>query len=680
MSKKIASSKRWSVQTGVKAFLVTVVLAGTFLWMGPVAKAQDAQWTPNFRESDILEVIRAVQDVTGKTMILDPRVRGTITVMSNTPVDAATYYSIFLRALDVNGFTAVETAGNLVSILPTQDARSAPLPFSSYDPADSNRYVTEAIQLDNVSVMQVLPVLRPLVSQSNGQMSAYQNGNMIVIVDTVANIERIRQILERIDQTSIPETEVVRLQFADAGEIVTLLRDMNDSPQSADQEPVTTRLQISADQRTNAVLITGGQRQRDKYRDLIHLLDQPRQQSGNTRVVYLEYASAVRVAEVLGSVVRNMFGLNTGDGNAAQTSSRASIEADPDNNALIITADLDIIDSLMDVVQRLDIQRAQVLVEAIIVEINDDVGQNLGIQWLFRDDSGAFASSFDAGNNLLQLGQVVGGALNDDRRDALTGLAAGLAGAAGQTIGLGRLGGSTDLLALIDLLQATSGANILSTPNILTTDNTEAIITVGESVPFITGSFTNTGGGSGVENPFQTINRQNVGTTLKVTPHVNRGDKVALDISQEISSISQRAGAVDLITNERKIQTRVTVADGETVVLGGLIRDNVVQSETRVPVLGSVPGVGRLFRSTSSSVQKTNLLVFIRPTILRDDDALRGATAEKYLLIRDQQLRQTPLNGILFDAGELPLLPPWESVSPGAAEAARRAGTLDSQP
>ncbi|MEX2335075.1 MAG: type II secretion system secretin GspD, partial [Pseudohongiella sp.] len=560
-----------------------------------------------------------------------------------------------------------ESSDNMVSILPTQEARSAPLPFANYDAADSNRYVTEAIQLDNVSVAEVLPVLRPLVSQSNGQMSAYPSGNMIVLVDTVANIERIRRILERIDQTSIPETEIVRLEFAEAATIVELLREMNEDPQVADQESASNRLQISADRRTNSVFITGGQRQRDNIRDLVRLLDQPREQSGNTRVVYLEYADATRIAEVLSSVVRNMFGLDDSEAADSQAGRRATIEADPDNNALIITAGLDIIDSLLDVVQRLDIQRAQVLVEAVIVEINDDVGQNLGIQWLFRDESGAFASSFNAGNNLEQLNGVVQGALNEDRTEALTGIAAGLAGSAGQTIGLGRLGGSTDLLALIDLLQANSGANILSTPNILTTDNTEALITVGESVPFLTGSFTTPGGSGGAENPFQTINRQNVGTTLRVTPHVNRGDRVALDISQEISSISQKAGAVDLITNERKIETRVTVADGETVVLGGLIRDNVVQSETRVPLLGSIPGVGNLFRSRSSSVQKTNLLVFIRPTILRNDDALRGATAEKYQLIRDQQLQQTPLHGFLFDAGELPVLPPWESVSPGAA-------------
>jgi general secretion pathway protein D len=650
-------------------------------WMAPLclsfllalssvtAIAQEAMWTPNFRNSDILEVIRAVQDVTGKTMILDPRVRGEITVISSSPVNAQDYYRIFLRALDITGFTAVETGDNMVSIVPSQEVRSAPLPFSSYDSNDSSRYVTEAIQLDNVSVNQVLPVLRPLVSQSNGQMSAYPDGNMIILVDTVANVQRIRQILDRIDQSSVPETEVVSLQFAQASDIVALLREMNEDQVAADQEPVTSRLQINADTRTNSVLVTGGKRQRDTIRELITLLDKPREQTGNTRVVYLEYASAERVAEVLTSVIRNTYqlggqapGQGVTEGAAADGARRASVEADPDNNAVIITADMDIIDSLMDVVQRLDIQRAQVLVEAIIVEINDDVGQNLGIQWLFRDESGAFAGSFEPGANLQRLGLIADGALNEDREEGLQNLAAGLASAAGQTIGIGRLGGSTDLLALIDLLQANSGANILSTPNILTTDNTEALITVGESVPFITGSYTSTGNSGNVQNPFQTITRQNVGTTLRVTPHVNRGDKVALDIAQEISSISQKAGAVDLITNERKIETRVTVADGETVVLGGLIRDNVVQSESRVPVLGSVPGLGRLFRSTSSSVQKTNLLVFIRPTILRDDNALRGATAEKYEHIRNQQLLQQPVHGGIFGDSQMPLLPAWETL------------------
>jgi len=652
----------------IKKLLSRVIASILMMLVAAEAFAQAVTWTPNFRDSDILEVIRAVQDVTGKTMIIDPRVRGQMTVMSNEAVDAEGYYQIFLRALDLNGFTAVETGNNMVSILPTQDARAAPLPFADFSANDSSLYVTEAFQLENVSVSQVLPVLRPLVSQSTGQMSAYPAGNMIVLVDTVANVERIRQILQRIDQSSIPETDIIRLQFASARDMVTLLQDLQEENAPTEEEPISARLLISADERTNSVLVTGGQRQRTHIRELVTLLDQPREQDGNTRVVYLEYANAARVAEVLSAVVRDRFGLPSGEEQTTQPR-QASIQADADNNALIITADLDVIDSLMDVVQRLDIQRAQVLVEAIIVEINDDVGQNLGIQWLFRDDSGGFASSIDAGNNLQQLGLVTEGALAEDRRDALTGLAAGLAGIAGQSIGVGRLGGSTDLLALIDLLQANSGANILSTPNILTTDNSEAVITVGESVPFVTGSFTNTGGSGSVQNPFQTINRQNVGTTLRVTPHVNRGDRVALDISQEISSISPKAGAVDLITNERKIETRVTVADGETVVLGGLIRDNVIQTEQRVPLLGSVPGIGRLFRSQTSSVQKTNLLVFIRPTILRDDDALRGATAEKYQLIREQQLQQTPLSGWLFESDDMPVLPEWENTVSGQTAA-----------
>ncbi|MEX1198355.1 MAG: type II secretion system secretin GspD [Pseudohongiellaceae bacterium] len=639
----------------------------------PSLHAQDRTWTPNFRETEVREVIRAVQEVTGKTMIVDPRVRGDVTVISNTAVDEQGYYEVFLRALDMAGFTAVELSDGVVSIVPSQEARTAPLPLSAGDdrPGD-NGYVTELIHLDNVSVSQVLPVLRPLVSQSNGQMSAYAEGNMIVVVDTAANVARVRALVERMDGAATPETERVSLEFARAESLVQTVREILrvGGARSEEGSPDRPRVRFTADSRTNAVLISGEPRQRERARDLIRLLDQPQEQSGNTRVIYLEYADAENVAAVLENVVANM--ANVGAIDSGEDRELATIEADPQTNSLIITADLETVDSLQEIIQRLDVQRAQILVEAIIVEISDDVGRNLGIQWLLRNDSGAFGSSFDSGNNLSSLERIAEGALAGNGADGLGALAAGLAGSAGQTIGLGRLEGSTDLLALIDMLQATSGTNILSTPNLLTTDNTEAVISVGENVPFITGSFSNTGGGGNVENPFQTINRENVGTTLRVTPHVNRGDRVALDIHQEISSISQRAGAVDLITNERRIETRVTVADGETVVLGGLIRDNVVQNETRVPLLGSIPAVGRLFRSQESSVQKTNLLVFIRPTILRDDEALRGATAEKYGHIRDQQLNQRLINDFLIDPDDLPLLPEWPATQSGSAEAPGR--------
>lgn len=625
----------------------------------------EPSWTPNFRDTDVREVIRAVQDATGRTMIIDPRVRGEVTVISSDPVDAQGYYSIFLRALDMAGFTAVEIGDGVISILPSQEVRTAPLPLNTAESArlrGGNEYVTELIQLDNVPVNRVLPVLRPLVSQSNGQMSAFAEGNMLVVVDTVANIARVRALVAQMDAAVTPETERVSLDFASAEALVETLRQILGGESAVPEESGTDqrRARVTADTRSNAVLVSGELRQRQLVRELIGLLDQPQQQSGNTRVIYLEYADAQNIATVLSNVVTNMAEVeNAGDSGARAL---ATIEADAQTNALIITADSDMVDTLQDIIQRLDVQRAQVLVEAIIVEISDDAGRNLGIQWLLRNDSGAFGASFDSGNNLLSLERIGQGALAEDGAEGLAALVSGLAGSAGQTFGLGRLDGSTDLLALIDLLQATSGANILSTPNLLTTDNTAAEISVGENVPFITGSFSNTGGGGNVENPFQTITRENVGTTLRVTPHVNQGDRVALDIYQEISSISQRAGAVDLITNERRIETRVSVANGETVVLGGLIRDNVVQNETRVPLLGSVPGLGRLFRSRETSVQKTNLLVFIRPTILRDDAALRGATAAKYDFIRDQQLDQRLRNDYLIDLEDLPLLPEWSSI------------------
>lgn len=651
-----------------KLFLIAVIKLSSSATLAQ----EDITWTPNFRDSEIMEVIRVVQDVTGKTMVVDPRVTGTITVISNQAVGAAAYYDIFLRALDVAGFTAVETEPGLVSILPSQEARSSALPIGQAFQSgigQSSGYVTETIRLDNVAVNDVLPVLRPLVSQSNGQMSAFPDGNMLLLVDTASNVRRIREVLAQLDQGVAPETEIVSLHFAVATDVVELIRDMQQSRRAATEEGNVNRSSINADPRTNSVLISGSARQREQLRTLIEQLDRPREQTGNTRVVYLEYANATRLAEVLGQVVENTFNLSRQGENSSGNSAvrQASIEADQDNNALIITADLDIIDSLMDVVHRLDIQRAQVLVEAIIVEINDDSGQNLGIQWLFRDESGAFASSFEAGNNPAQLGLIANGSLNEDREAGLRDLATGLAATAGQSLGIGRIGGSNDLLALVDMLQANSGANILSTPNILTTDNSEAVITVGENVPFVTGSYTGANSNGNVDNPFQTITRQNVGTTLRVTPHVNQGNNVALDINQEISSISQKAGAVDLITNERKIETRVTVADGEIVVLGGLIRDNVIQSESKVPLLGDVPGLGRLFRSNSSSVQKTNLLVFIRPTILRDDLALRGATAEKYQQIRDQQLRHQSQRNILLDSLDMPVLPEWEAQQPASS-------------
>jgi len=633
-----------------------------FICNSAVSQTDGAEqtWTPNFNDADILEVINFVQQATGQSMVIDPRVKGTITVMTAKPVNEAKLYDLFLAALSVHGFTAVEING-IVRILPEREVRSSALPFQQSS-SEADRYVTAVISLNNVAANQVIASIRPLVGQ-NAQLAPYQGSNVLIMVDTAANVARIRELVEKLDQAATPETEVIRLDYANAEEMVRTLTQLERS-EAANNQAAATKLLIIADKRSNAVLVTGGGRQRQRVKDLIKELDRPQLHNGGSRIVYLEFADATNIAQLLNSVAQNEAKQNP-DAAAGTRSSNtsAAIVADPDTNALIITSDIETANSLVALAKGLDVERAQVLVEAIIVEITDEVGKNLGVQWLFRNDSGGFAGNFkpnDPANAVL--GNIVNGALDDDREQGLTDLASALVQIGGQTIGVGRLREGADLLALIDMLYVTSGANILSTPSIITTDNNTAIISVGEAVPFVTGSFTSTGDSGGAQNPFQTINRNNVGTTLEVTPHVNGGNKVTLDIIQEVSSISPKVGAVDLITNERRIETSVIVSNGETVILGGLIRDNVIQSETRVPLLGSIPILGHLFRSQSTSVQKTNLIVFIRPTIIRTDEDLRGATAEKYKYIRDRQLDQRRSAPFLTKDSNLPLLPDWDVV------------------
>ncbi len=630
-----------------------------------VSQTNDAAktWTPNFKDADILEVINFVQQATGQSMVIDPRVKGTITVMTAQPVNEEKLYDLFLASLSVHGFTAVEVNG-IVRVLPDREVRSSALPFQQSS-SEADRYVTAVISLNNVAANQVIASIRPLVGQ-NAQLAPYQGSNVLIMVDTAANVARIRELVEQLDKAATPETEVIRLDYANAEELVRTLTQLERS-EAANNQAAATKLQIVADKRSNAVLVTGEGRQRARVKELIQELDRPQLQNGGSRIVYLEFADAANIAQLLNSVAQNEAKQNP-DAAAAPGGARgdttAAIVADPDTNALIITSDVESANNLVALAKGLDVQRAQVLVEAIIVEISDEVGKNLGVQWLFRNDDGGFAGNFkpnDPANAVL--GDIVGGALDDDREQGLTDLAGALVQLGGQSIGVGRLKDGADLLALIDMLYVTSGANILSTPNIITTDNNTATISVGEAVPFVTGSFTNTGtGGSGAQNPFQTIDRNNVGTTLEVTPHVNGGNKVALDIVQEVSSISPKTGAADLITNERRIETSVIAGNGETIILGGLIRDNVIQRETRVPLLGSIPVLGHLFRSQSTSVQKTNLLVFIRPTIIRNDEEMRGATAEKYNYIRDRQIDQRGVAPLLTNDNNLPLLPDWDSV------------------
>jgi general secretion pathway protein D len=503
-------------------------------------------------------------------------------------------------------------------------------------------------------------------------MAAYAPSNAIIISDSAANIARIRDIIERMDQSAVQETDVIALRYAVAEDVVRMLETLNASEAKASGGEVDVL--IVPDKRTNSVLVTGDELQRARIRKLISYVDTPLEQTGNVKVIYLEYAQATAIAEVLTRVMQNISKLDEGEGNPrrASSGSSATIEADEGTNALIITADADEMAALEAVVQRLDIRRAQVLVEAIIVELEVIDGQDLGLQWLFANDSGLFGSNINANDARAR---AIAGAIvppeGGNGSGVTTGdfdvgnLASALAQTPGLSLGWGVVDDDLSMTVILNALKEQQNANILSTPSLLTLDNEEAYITVGQQVPFITGSFTNTGANNGAQNPFQTIERQSVGITLTVTPQINEGDSVVLDIEQEVNSLTgatalASAAAADLITNERRLQTKVLAQDGRVVVLGGLIKDDVQSTQQRVPILGDVPVLGRLFRNDAVSVTKTNLLIFIRPTIIRENEELAGATALKYRAIRERQ-RQTRETGMpFFDDREMPVLPDWE--------------------
>ena len=655
------------MRTMLRALRIPLFYLLAALWAA-VASAQN--FTVNLKEADIQELIKFVAEATDTTIVVDPAVKGKVKVVSSRPVSRTELYDLFLSILEVHGYTAVRSGG-VVRVIQSKDARSAPVTVRDDEGRRGNdEYVTQVMRLKNISAAKLIPVLRPLVPQQ-AHMAAYAPSNAIIISDVASNIDRIAAIIERMDRTATQETEVIKLRYGVAEDVVRMLDQLNTSEAQQGNE---VEVMLVADARTNSVLISADELERARMTQLIRYLDTPLEQSGNVKVIYLEYAKAEDIAEVLTKVMQNIGRVDAGEAGRAQRASEtsATIEADANTNALIITAPTDKMAALEAVVARLDIRRAQVLVEAIIVEMEVRDGQDLGLQWLFANDNGFFGSSISADDARAR--NIAGAILPEDGGDGTdsgvtTGdfnvgaLAGALAQSPGVSLGWGVIDDNLSMTVILNALKEKSNANILSTPSLLTLDNQEAYITVGQNVPFVTGSFTSTGTGDGAQNPFQTIERENVGITLKVTPHINEGDSVVLDISQEVSSLSNTSvvlQASDLITNERVLQTKVLAADGRVVVLGGLIKDDVQDASQKVPLLGDIPLLGRLFRNDAVQVIKTNLLIFIRPTIIRDDEQLAGATADKYRYIRDQQVLRRERGLMFLDDSNVPVLPEWE--------------------
>lgn len=643
---------------------IRLIAASLLLAMASVAWAQQPVSTLNWRDADIRQVAEAVSSVTGKNFLIDPRVTGRVTLLSPTPLGPDALYEAFLSILQVHGYVAIDS-GDLVKIIPDATARQFPTTIGMDGAAGPDDLATQVIQLRNVGATQLVPILRPLIPQY-GHLVAHAGSNMLIISDRAANVSRMVAIIRRIDQASDEDIEVVPLQHASAAEIVRVMTALTQTPR-ADGAPVTTSL--VADARTNSVLIGGDRNERLRLRTLIAHLDTPLDEGGDTQVRYLRYADAEELATKLQQHATGQAQAAAGAQGAAAgaaTGQDISVWADTQTNAIVVNAPPKMMRSLMQIVDKLDIRRAQVLVEAIIVEVivdkQNELGTSIAVEGSGSDAPIAVTNFPDFLAGVVQLGSAASGSVTDP---------SGLIGEGG-TIGVGRI--TDDGVSFAAILSAVEGAadtNLISTPSLVTTDNEEATLNVGQEVPFVTGSFTNTGGTGGSVNPFQTIQRQQIGVKLSITPQINEGNSMVLDLSQEISSIAQSAaGAVDLITNQRIVETTVIVDDGEILVLGGLLEDVLRESDQRVPVLGRIPLLGNLFRSRRTEKIKTNLMIFIRPTILRDSATTALETDQKYNLIRSVQQGRQGDSVQLMPRETRPMLPPIEEFRKSGPEAA----------
>lgn len=659
--------------------LLGSVLAVVLLGTSVLARAEV---TLNLKDADIATLIETVSQVTGRNFIVDPRVKGKVTVVSASPMDEDGLYETFLAVLQVQGFAAIP-AGDTIKIVPETNARQDGGTYSSGGaglPIDE--VVTHVYPIQNVSAAQLVPILRPLVPQW-GHLAAYAPSNMLIISDRAANVVRLERLIRQIDLSGDRGIEIVKLEHASAAEVVRVLTSLAQGDKQAQADATQRPVAVIADERSNSVLIGGDRSERQKLMDIIARLDVPVGEDGATQVVYLKYASAENLAPILEGYAQQVSqpGGGAGGAAAAQTAAPTSgpnangvrVLADKDTNALIITAPPKTMRQVRDVIAQLDIRRAQVLVEGIIAEVSASKSSSLGIDWaVFNDNRIAAAGILDPATfaALQGLGAVTGGSSSSGSNRDLAAL-----GALGNGINIvgGRDGGNgTSFALLLKAIKGDGDSNVLSTPTLVTLDNEEAEISVGQEVPFLTGSFSNTGAtGGSTLNPFQTIERKDVGLTLGITPQINEGNNIKLKLKLEVSSLvtGSTGGAVDLVTNKRTLTNTVSVEDGQVLVLGGLIDDNLNDTQRGVPFLSDIPLIGSLFRFRSVANQKRNLMVFIKPAILRKQTEGDYYSRRKYDSIRDLQ-QQTARGGdaVPLIGGQRIVLEPYDAYAARDAE------------
>ncbi|MDF1613753.1 type II secretion system secretin GspD [Desulfurivibrio dismutans] len=635
--------------------------------------------TLNFKEADIESVINSVARITGKTFIVDPAVRGKITIVSSQPLRADEVYGVFLSILQVHDYAAVET-GSVVKIIPAAKAGQDLVITADTDQPlelDEDRIVTRIYRLQYLQADRLVPILRPMLNTRSGQMSALaiKEGNALIITERAGTVERLLRIVRRLDQSSGGEMEIVRLEHADARDVVSVIREMELGTGRLSAE----QLRLVADNRTNSVLLQGDPHHLLRIKATILHLDTPLAKGGDTQVIFLRHAKAEDLVPIL-------TGMGSYDGSReerrAQQRQEVDIQADANTNALIMTGSPAVLQNLQTVIRQLDIRRAQLMIEAVIAEVSTAKAVDLGIQWFSAD-----ADKVIGGTNFPGSGASMSGIAAGDE-----GSIAALAGLGGFNMGV--FSGSTEIMgreffnfgALVNALARDGDTNILSTPSLVTMDNQEAEIIVGQNVPFLTGSFTE--GATGVGgSPFQTVERRDVGIKLRVKPQVTEGDVIRLQIEQEVSSVERDDLAAGLVTNTRNINTSVLVEDGKVLVLGGLISDDVQETVSKVPLLGDIPLLGALFRHTRSERSKRNLMVFLRPVILRDQDMSSRISQGQYDMLREQQLERDRKGVKLMPGQDQPVLLEFEAFedqhfhpAPEAPEAGEDAGAAPVEP
>lgn len=607
----------------------------------------------NFVNADIEGVVKMISEMTGKNFVMDPRVKGTVNIVSAKPVPRSQVYGVFLSALRLQGYTAVESDG-IVSIIPESDAK-----LHSNDTGDQIQ--TRMFTLSYASALQLVPVLRPLIAPGNA-ITAYQNTNTLVITDYASNLQRLEKIIETIDQPSGSDPVIIPLQYASAIDTAVAVNRLfvEAVPAGVVVEPAQ-RLMVIADARSNSLLIRSGDpSQISRVRRLIAMLDLPTSAGGNIHVVYLKNADAVNLAETLRAIYQSDVNQSAAPASAeAGTSAPAItagiIQADAATNSIIITAPDALYNNLRAALDKLDVRRAQVYVEALIAELGADKAAEFGVQWQSlgaldgSDTQGFGGTNFGTGGqNIIGMSQNPG--------SAQRGLNIGVVNGQVTIPGVGQI---LNLGLLVRALETDANANILSTPTLLTLDNEEAEIIIGQNVPFITGQYAMSGAAT-TPTPFQTVERQDVGLTLRITPQISEGGTVRLQIYQEVSSIDDKANPAGVITNKRAVSSMVLVEDGQIVVIGGLMQDSLVDGVQQVPVLGSLPFVGSLFRYKTRAHRKTNLMIFLRPTLVRDSQQADAFSGERYdYILGEQEKTRLEPDGILPHM-EAPTLPPRE--------------------